>query len=404
MILRRLLLSPIDAEGNGGPNPPEIVVPAPIKSAPVTSPSHAPKAARELTSDEKKVTFKIDGNDPLFSKDTSIKSTDLKEDVKKVEPVSATLPVTDEGKPVVPKAKIEPKVAFKPIDAPAERHAPEPIVPKSTEKKEYDYTGFSPDEVTILKNMSVQSRDHVTKLMKENKELSKTKDAQFMQHPNAYTLDPAYSQLQEDVYYYNKETEYWQEQLTKVKNGEKWTPIKGWSKDGKPIAGAETDATPSAEEQIRLMMNRCYTATEGKQNELKQFTTNYKNRLAGDTKAIQEERAKRFGWVTNPAILDAPVEIEPGLTKSVKDIREDIISLFPPYMRNTQGVEVAADLFVALQIYGQENRELKSGKQVAEVRAEEVARAEPTSKNTATSDGRKVVNGVKEFSLAGLPL
>lgn len=92
------------------------------------------------------------------------------------------------------------------------------------------------------------------------------------------------------------------------------------------------------------------------------------------------------------------------MSPNIQNISDYAMSLFPPYMRNTQGVEVAADLFAALQIYGQEIRELKAGKQVAEVRAEEVTRAEPTSRNTPVNDNKGRINGVKEFSLSGLPI
>lgn len=406
MILRRLLLDPAEGEVAAAP---AVAAPAPKPSTPSTpQASNAPKAPRALSEKEKGLTFKLDVNDPIFDKTT--KSADLKEDVKKVEPTTtpvkpAATPETDEGKPVKPKAPDFKPVTETPAAAPVvQKHEHEPIVPKTTEKKEYDYTGFNDQEVTVLKNMSVQSRDYVTKMLKEKKELEKHKDGQFLQHPDAYTLDPQYSKLQEDVYYYNKETEYWQEQLAKVKSGDKWQPIKGWTKDGKPVAGEDSEPSAIAEEQIRLMMNRCYNATEAKQGELKQFTTNFKTRINTDAKAIQDERARRFGWVSNPKILESPVEIEPGMVKSVKEIREDLVSLFPPYMRNTQGVEVAADLFAALQIYGQEIRELKAGKQVAEVRAEEVTRAEPTSRNTPVNDNKGRINGVKEFSLSGLPI
>ena len=396
MILRRLLRSPDDAGGNGAP-----IVPAPVKD-PVTSPTHAPKAARELTAAEKTIEFKVESSDPLFSKDTSVKAADLKEDVKKIEPATGE-PLTKapaDKEPLAPKVpKVEPAKAAAPA-----KTTPEPIIPKTASVKEFDYTGYSEAEVQVLKQMSTSAKDFTTKLIKENKELAKHKDSQFMQHPNAYTLDPTYSKLQEDVFYYGKETEYWQEQLARVKSGDTWQSITGWTKDGQPVAGDPQPASAAAEEQIRLMMNRCYTATEGKQHELRQFSTNYKQRLTSDVKAINDERAKRFGWVTNPEILKAQVEIEPGLSKSVADIREDLISLFPPYMQGTQGVEVAADLFVALQIFGQENRELKAGKQVAEIKAEEVTRAEPTSRNSAVVDSKGVVGKVKEFSLAGLPL
>jgi hypothetical protein len=402
MILRRLLLDPAEKE-SGGAAP---ITPAPVAKTPVTSPSHAPKAARELTDTEKKVEFKVDNTDPIFSKDTSVKSSELKGEVKDVNAPAAPVLGEPAVKPPADKEPVKPKVAEPKVADPEPKSKPtiEPIVPKTTPVKEFDYTGYSEHEVQVLKQMSTSAKDFTIKLLKEKKDLEKHKDGQFMQHPNAYTLDPQYGKLQEDVYYYNKETEYWQEQLSKAKAGDTWQPLKGWTKDGQPVAGDPAPASASAEEQIRLMMNRCYTAVETKQNELKQFAGNYKQRLTTDTKAINEERAKRFGWVANPEILKAPVEIAPGLIKSVAEIREDLISLFPPYMQHTQGVEVAADLFAALQIYGQELREAKAGKQVAEVKAEEVARAEPTSKNGAVDSGRPTIGKVKEFSLAGLPL
>lgn len=282
----------------------------------------------------------------------------------------------------------------------------QPIVPKGIDKKEFDYTGFSGDEQVILKNMSVQSREHVIKLMKENKELSKNKDASFLQHPSAYTLDPQYTTLQDDVKYADKEAEYWQEQLTRIKNGDTWKPIKGFKTiNGREVieTGDERPATHQAEEQARLMMNRCLLHSENKQQEIKQFTGKYKERLTSDNKAIQAERELRFGWVKNPEILKGQVEIEPGLIKTVQEIREDIISLFPPYMRNQIAVEVAADLFASLQIYGQELREAKANKQIEQVKEDEVTRAEPTSKTGGGSE-ETIKNGrVAKFTLAGLP-
>jgi hypothetical protein len=45
-------------------------------------------------------------------------------------------------------------------------------------------------------------------------------------------------------------------------------------------------------------------------------------------------------------------------------------------------------------------REARAGKQTAEVQAKEITRAEPKS----TAGAGKEVRGVKEFSLAGMPV
>ena len=384
----RLFLSPDAAEG--------VVAPV-ATSKPTAAPTSSRAAAspRQPTASEKSIKFSVeDSEDIVKGGNESLKPTGDGVNVDKIEEPTRTV------EPVVPAEVIKPKVATTPKIAKQEPIVITPIAPKtSTPAKEFDYTGFTEPEIQVLKQMSTSAKDFTIKLIKENKELATNKNSQFMQHPNAFTLDPDYNKLQEDVFYYNKETEYWQEQLTKVKAGEQWSPIKGWTKNGEPVADTPRNADAASEEQIRLMMNRCYNATEIKQQELKQFTTNYKNRITADQQAIQQERAQRFGWVSDPKILDSKIEMENGFSQTVGEVRNTFISLFPPYMRTTSGVEVAADLFAALQIFGQENRELKQGKQIAEVKAEEITRAEPTSRKSHS----KPVAGQQEFSMEGLP-
>lgn len=390
-------------------------------AAGIKSASIASQSPRNPTAAEMAVKFSMD---PEFAENPTpahtpkgvVKIDPVDEPNRTIEPEHVDAPpksnvkveskkVESDGKPAtLDDPTLKPIVPVKPVAAAtAQKGVIEPIVPKGVEKKEFDYTGFNEGEVTILKNMSVQSREAVVKVLKENKELSKLKDGQYLQNPNAYTLDPQYTALQDDVFYYNKEAQHWQEQLIKIKNGEKWSGIQSWDKQGNPVYGPEQVPTHQAEEQARLMLNRCITATEGKQGELKQFAGKYKDRITNDSKAIRNEREVRFGWVKDPELLKGEVEIEPGLVKTVKDIREDLISLFPPYMRNTDAVEVAADLFVSLQIYGQEIRSLKAGGNIQAAIEEEKLKVEPSSKNGNTDTTGAVKGSPKKFTLAGMP-
>lgn len=393
MIQRRLLLEPNSPVTEGGGE---------IKHDNFTQKTIP--GAKEPSATVKAVEFKADSSllEPVAG--------DIKPDAVNVQqsftPLDAAKAMLEEPK-VEPKKeeakKAEPtaKTVEAPKVVPTEEFVQKPIAPKSSkEAKEFDYSGFSQEEASALRQMSTGARDFALKVIKEKKELESQKGGQFMQHPNAYTLDPQFNILQEDVFYGNKEAAYWQDQLAKVKSGENWNPVTGWDKNGNPILGTEQTPTAVAEEQIRLMMNRCYQAVEVKQQELQQFVGTYKQRVQQDSSAIQAERVKRFGWVGNPEILKETVILDNGKEESVAEIRNTLINLFPPYMRNTAGVEVAADLFAAIQIYGQELREARAGKQTAEVQAKEITRAEPKS----TAGAGKEVRGVKEFSLAGMPV
>lgn len=305
----------------------------------------------------------------------------------------------EEVKPVIPtQQKIEETKKV-------ETNEIKPIAPKQKgEVKEFDYTGFTQEEASALRQMSTTARDFTMKVLNERKELEKNKNGQYLQHPDAYVLDPQFSQLNEDVLYYNKEAQFWQEQVVKIGNGEKWTPLKAWDKQGNPILGPEQMPTPQAQEQARINMHRLINAAQSKEAELQNFASNYKNRIQQDNQAIQSERAKRFGWVADPRIMDSTLQIESGEEQSVKQVRDILINLFPAYRRNDVAVEVAADLFVAFQIQAEELRSLRAGTNVAQTQAKQVAMAEPTStKGAAPANAGRTVNGVKEFSLAGLP-
>ena len=332
-------------------------------------------------------------------------STDIEEPVPVV--VAKETPKVEEPAVVETPA---PKVVepLKPLPKAAEPAKVEsakiqPILPPAAQPKARDYTGFTPEEQAVLKAMSNEAFNYTSRALKEKKELEKFRDASFLQHPQAFTLDPAYNKLVEDATYFTREGEYWQEQLVKIKSGEQWTPIVGWNANGSPQLGAAGQPTPQAEEQVRMAMNQCFNAAGQSQQKLKEFASNYQQRVQQDNQAIQQECARRFGWVADPKIMDVVMNVPEVGDRTIRQIKDDFTSLFPEYQRNTIGVDVAGHLFVALQIYGQQIRELQNGKQVAEIKAEEVTRAEPTSKAKPTANG-KTIGGVSEFSLDGLPI
>lgn len=303
--------------------------------------------------------------------------------------------------PTAPEAKKEePKSEPQKIDGP---NLLKPLVEKKQTAGTRDYTGFTEEETRILKSMSNEAFNHVAPLLKNRKELERLKDATYLQHPDSYTLHPQYKQAQQQVYAARSEADAWQQQLIKIRSGEKWTPLVGVDpQTGKYIYGPEREPTVQDEEQVRLSMNRCLQYGEQAQHQLQQMPQQFQHIVQQDLLNIQQERARRFDWVANPELLKHELEFDGGQKRSIESIRSEFLNYFPVYQRNTIGAEVAADLFVAMQVYAQRLKLAEAGKQVAETLKQEATRVEPTA-ITRPSKSSAPKFGVTEFSLDGLP-
>lgn len=268
----------------------------------------------------------------------------------------------------------------------------------SAEPKGRDYTGFSDEEQAVLKKMSNNSFAFATKLIKENKELKSRTDGVYYQHNEGYTLDPQYKQLQTDAWYADQEGKYWESQLYAMQEGQEWTPLVGYNQDGTFKFGEKRQPTPRDVEQVRRAMNECVTAKQRFVGQTQALQQNYNARVQQDAGIINQEQAKRFAWVADPKQLESTIDI-PGVgEKSIGQIRQEFTNLFPTYHRGHIAVDVASNLFAALQIYGARIRELESRNKVSEIKREEVIRGEPKSEVKPQPKG-KAVGGITSFDM-----
>lgn len=393
---KNTLLLDTGIEGTGGGGDTAKIAEAIAKVAPSGSPK--PATAREPSASEKAINFKIEPGDPMFAEKFPTQQLPERTVAPKIEPPTK--------EPLVkPEAKVEPKPEVKPI---AGKEIVEPVKIPGLDKKEgtatRDYTGYSTEEQTVLKQMSNPAFEYTSKLLKEKKELEKLKGASYLQSPVAYQLDPEFQAKQTEVSFLNQEAEYWKSQLSAIKNGESWKPYLGTDAQGNHQFGPERKGGPVDEEQVRLAMNQCYQLAQQAQGGLQQYAQTYQQRIQQDNANIQAEQARRLPWVADPKLQEHRVEI-PGVgERSLAQIKSEFVNLFPSYQRSTIGVDVAANLFVALQMQGIQLREAQAGKQIAEIKSDEVRRAEPTSHFRPPTDSVKSMGGVTKFSLAGLPV
>lgn len=268
----------------------------------------------------------------------------------------------------------------------------------SAEPKGRDYSGFSVEEQAVLKKMSNNSFQFATKLMQENKELKNRGEGQYYQHQQGYTLDPAYQQVQTDGWYADQESKYWESQLYAMQEGNEWTPLVGYNDDGTFKLGDKRQPTPRDIEQVRRAMNDCMSAKQRFAGQAQAYVQQHSQRIQQDTQVINQEQAKRFAWVADPKQLESTIDV-PGVgEKTIGSLKQEFQNLFPTYHRGHVAVDVASNLFAALQIYGARIRELEASNKVSEIKREEVMRGEPKSDTKPQSKG-KTVHGINSFDM-----
>lgn len=389
--------------------PPSNKTPSPIDKAP-------PKEVLDRT-------FSLD-NAPKFSEENNSRITTVdersgKEKELKQSEAPIKQPVQEQKTEQKPEQKVEEskreeKKISSVIKPPGEVKREEKVVtqPKQVSQKitpknpnERDYTGYSAEETTALKQMSNEGFDFATKLIKQNRELNSKKDGAWYVHPEAYRLSPAFQQGQQKLSTVAIEANTWRDLLIACQKGEKVKNFVGIDQAGKPVFNGEVEPTKEIEELLRVNYTTCVTTYQNQERELIGLKDQYSQQLQTDLQMIEQERNKRFGWVSDKEMLKWTVPVDTGdgqiVDKPIGDVRNDFINIFPPYLRDNPGTNVAADLMVALIVLQGELREALNGKQNAEFSKEEVLRGEPSSqtKPKPETETNEKLGPVREFNL-----
>lgn len=256
-----------------------------------------------------------------------------------------------------------------------------------------DYSGFSDEEVRYLKQMSNTAFDFASKQLREKKQLETEKNNIYLQNPDAYQLDPQFKTIREDVTFFSQERQHWQQQLMNIKAGKQWTELQGWDKSGNPVYSQPKEPTDLAEEEVRQRMLQADGLVRQASGSLQQLQQSYTQRIQQDTQQIREIQAQKFAWAADAKVLEHVINVEGVGDKTIGQIKTDFMSLLPPYHRTSLISDIAADMFVALQIYAAQVRELKAQNQITETKRQEVMRGEPTS----NARPRTEANGKSRF-------
>ena len=395
--------------------------PVDIEIKPSAGKNLTPSMPKEVPAELKAMEFKVPDSSLFGDSDSTIK-VDGKEVKTEIAPAAVTTEPVKEVKdpPTVTEKKVEatkteekkPEVTSvlkpptdkkdKPVevqkDKGADKGTIKPITPVKESKDEFDYSRFTEEQKSVLKQMSAVGKKEYAKLVDENKQLAALKDANYLQHENGYTLNPDFQELQVKNYKAQLEAQCWEKSLLDIKQGKEYQEIVGFDKNNNPILSASKKPTDRDEIRISNNLQACINASSQFTGKLQEFPVQYKQRINQDLNAIRQVQKERFAWHQDPAILDYTVEVEGQGAKKVIDIKNEFKSAWPAYLQNSPAVDVCSDMFAAMIIQGAELREARNSQQIAQIKQEEVARGEPSSDNREVAT-KPTVGGVKDFSL-----
>jgi hypothetical protein len=342
-------------------------------------------------------------------KKIEVKETTPKVEVKetKSEGAESKEEVTGEGEgEETPPAKEEkklPKYLKPPVAKKEDPAGVKPITPP-VGKVIRNYEGYTTEQVQAFKQMSDSAYKMTTDLIKHNKELQGKSSQTYLQHPQAYVLDPEFQETRSQLTFAQREAQYWEGQLINLtENGADVIPITGWDKaTGEPIKGQPIKGSKMIEERLRRMIGSCEQVGQTLRGKLEAFPQKYKSQIEEGVKGLRDFDSKSFAWEQDPSLLEYSVAIDGLGDRSLKQVKEDVRSMVPAWLHDNPLLPTLQNVVIALRLKQAELQEINSSAATERVLRQEDDRVEPSSKTKPSASGRgkgPKVHGIEEFRI-----
>ena len=262
---------------------------------------------------------------------------------------------------------------------------------KSKSKPQRDFTGIPEEFHSSLRAMSNEAFDTFkTKIPKwleaETKaarvaeleaRLSAPADEKgpkfFYEHPEAYQVAPEYTELQSKLKQVDVEEQFWKQQILSGRQTKTFRMPTGVDTQGNIVLHPETfDFTPETELELASIYNNIQNTRNELQKQRSGIQQNFTQQFQGAVNAVNQVCDQHFPWrKTNPELLNEVYDI-PGLgKKSVKQMREDAVSILPTQFRNHPLAATVQDMFAAINILKSHLQESQAAQQVASAKSSE---------------------------------
>lgn len=276
----------------------------------------------------------------------------------------------------------------------------QPEKPKNTKR---DLSGFDADEARFMKQMSNSAFDFLAARFKSLKNAkaqaeAKLKEAgqdippNYFNHPSGYTLSPKYGEISRQLSMTDFEASHYQEQYVKIKEGQNWRSIDGYTESGEPIFSEEYLPNARAEAAVMGAFQQV-NAEKGKfSSQLKELKDGFKKNYDQEVSSINKVREDSFPWVKDEKLLDSTLEIPGKGQVPLRFFKEQIENSIPASMRDHPLAASHADLFMMLQVFMDKNRKLEQKVKVETKAKEQTLRAEPTATKLPSNRNSQALN------------
>lgn len=114
----------------------------------------------------------------------------------------------------------------------------------------------------------------------------------YLDHPQAYTLDPKFAQVIKTRENVNMELNYWQQQLVAIRNADKWQDLR---RDGQGnLVQVEMDAGPQADVLVSSRINQALRILENQESVINNLQTSFKSRYDASRNSMAELERQYF--------------------------------------------------------------------------------------------------------------
>lgn len=399
----RKLLAPNDAAGGTPPQPPstpEAKMTAAIAAASASMEKEngpaATKLVKPVIKDPPLQALEGDFDDSDAPPELSANDVPVKFDKTKATNIkTAAETEAEQQRQAEEAAKAKAKEAQPPQQKVAEKG--KPLAP-DTKGDKRDYTGFSEHEVAVFRQMSTPAFEFAAKTLRELRTLQQQKPESYLQHPEAYTLSPEYVEIQQQATALKSEAKHWKEQLLAIRAGKPWYGL-AYDDKGNAIKQGPYKPTEAAEIDVGNAYNVVTNHAVDTGRKVGQLKATFQERVNTSLQAITNERAKRFEWVADPTKQDVELELGDGKKVPIKTVIGQFKDMFDRHHHGNPLLDLAADMFVALQIQQQHIAQLKSNVLHKEKLNKDILNAEPPVDGGAASGAPTE----KVFDISGMP-
>lgn len=286
-----------------------------------------------------------------------------------------------------------------PAKAPAQQQQAKSAAPVAQPKVVKDYTGLTPDETHMFKNMSNEAYAKIRPIFDQHKKIAE-REEQIKQreesvakalpkgifdHEAAYTLSPQYNQLSGTVQKLDFERSYWAKQFAAVELGNDYKPLmidaKGNYVEGKPVK-----ASPEAKAEIMNNMTLATQLHTQHNQQLQAVQQQFTQRRVELVNGIKAYEQKLFGYLDTP---DNPY----------KPVIQEVLNYIPEEFRDHPLASMLAKAMVTIRAQNDVNTKLAKQATVKQVAAADSRKAGPTlARSNATTSGARAPSAEVDFA------